>query len=186
MLHRLHGTSSQYQTHQIIISVPNLITVLGLVGVVMYGLLAVRAPENLTPLLTLAVLIILSDALDGLAADWLDQHSRLGKVIDPLRDRCFAAVLLLHILVLHPVWWFAVPILLIVLTELMLAWTFVQQKREEVHSLGKTKTVGQWLLLGSCVIFYEATTSTIVMTALCLSAVLSAVSLAAYWLTKPG
>ena len=185
-LKRLHGTSDQYATQRKILTIPNLITAVGLFGVVLYGYWAVRDPQAWYLFFVLGTLIILSDALDGLAADWCNQHSYLGKVLDPLRDRAFAAALLLHLWILHPIIWLIIPILLLVAVEMVQAFTFIRQRRQEVHAVGKTKTVSQWLTLSGCIAFYGSISDLVVIGVVCFVASLSAVTLAFYLCTKPG
>ncbi len=75
-----------------ILTLPNLITIVG-------GLCSIYGIRNADTIKGIAALIIgeLSDKLDGSLANALDQRSKLGIKLDPIRDKIVAAAALLKL-----------------------------------------------------------------------------------------
>ncbi len=132
-----------------IMTIPNMITFLGILLTIIYffqysfGIATIFIPF-------FVVFIVLTDAIDGYMADLLDQHSSLGRVLDPVRDRLFTAVLLgnLWILIGNAV---LIPVCLLVLSEVLLALeaAVLYHRSGEmpvVHWIGKTRSALQWFL----------------------------------------
>jgi len=84
-----------------ILTVPNLLTACGLalIGAYICCFLS-KTGEMLIPIMV--ILIGASDLLDGMAARILDQYTRLGKVLDPLRDRLLSVAVLANIITREP------------------------------------------------------------------------------------
>ncbi len=81
-----------------ILTWPNLATLLGIVGVGFYVYqFTANVYMHLIPVTVF--LIVLSDMLDGLLARRLDQHTRFGKFIDPLRDSLFFVAIMFNIVI---------------------------------------------------------------------------------------
>lgn len=77
-------------------TIPNLITGLGILLTFWYGYQFMTA--TLISFIPLTVFAIgLSDFFDGLAARVFSQHSKVGKIIDPLRDRLLATMMLFNV-----------------------------------------------------------------------------------------
>lgn len=76
-----------------ILTLPNLVTIVG-------GLCSIYGIRNPDTIKGIAALIIgeLSDKLDGSLANALDQRSKLGIKLDPIRDKIVAAAALLKLL----------------------------------------------------------------------------------------
>ena len=123
-------------------TVPNIISMVRLAGVPVF-LWLVLGPEQ--DALALAVLMIagFTDYLDGWLARRLDQHSRLGEILDPVADRFYilAVVIGLYMRDIIP-WWVAIAL---PLRDLFL-WGLVPFLRTRgfsalpVHFLGKAAT----------------------------------------------
>ena len=90
-------------------TVPNLISVLRLVLVPVFALLALAEQDGWA----LGVLVVAgaSDWLDGRLARALDQQSRLGELLDPAADRLFILVTLLVLAGREVVPWWLVVVL---------------------------------------------------------------------------
>lgn len=124
----------------------NMITVAGIIVTVFYivqytyGILLVLIP-------VIQSLILSTDVVDGIVADRRNEHSKLGKVLDPFRDRffMFAAFVNLYVLFGDPV---VSSVLVLVLTEAVI-WTggaFVYLctgNIPSVHGVGKARAMVQ-------------------------------------------
>lgn len=138
-----------------ILTVPNVLSVLRLIGVpVFLWLLLVAHADGWA--LVLLVLSGVTDFLDGKLARLLDQSSRLGALLDPFVDRLYLVTTLVAFVVdgLIP-WWVAG---LLIGRDLALALTLPVYRRRyldppEVIYLGKAATFAlmgalPWLLAG--------------------------------------
>ena len=174
---RVRGTSDRYHAHKHIITIPNLVTGLGVLGVVAYGYLAIHSPEDVWILLPIVILILASDMLDGVLADKLNQHSRIGKVLDTLRDRAFTGVLLLHIVLLDPAWQLILLAALVVILEGAIVVAEVWRRKAERHLYSKLRTIGQWSLLLGTVFLHQWLAPWVMIGSLTLVVCLSGVAL---------
>ena len=163
-----------------IFTLPNLITAMGLVAVSIYGYYVVVDPTRLFVFMMLSVLIIISDALDGVVADKFDQHSHLGKIMDPLRDRAFTAVLLWHFFALNTSQLLKVLIWIIVFIELSILLVYYVRKLKEVRWLGKMRFIAQWVLLIFCLLFKQIMSETFFVSLLFIVVLMSLLALFAY------
>lgn len=125
-----------------VLTVPNALSVLRLLGVPLFLWLALGPKADGWALVVLAVSSI-TDWLDGKLARLLNQTSRLGQLLDPAADRLyiFATVLALSIRGILP-WWLAG---VLVGRDLLLATTLPVLKRHgygplPVHFFGKAAT----------------------------------------------
>lgn len=149
---RLRGTFHRYDVQQQRCTIPNLITGFGIASVFYYaGILLGILPGTPTWLPFLALGIIFSDVLDGIAADTWDQHTHLGQLLDPIRDRLFTAVLLYHLYILQPDWWMLNGILLIVIIEAVLLLDLYTHQQRQARSIDKLRAGGQWTILLSVI-----------------------------------
>lgn len=98
LLNRLREREEEPVHSNKIFTVPNIITTVGLLGVGAYLWLLAEGTLWALPLIHLAVL--LTDLLDGIAADLLKQHSKLGRALDPTRDRLHAGAVVLTIVII--------------------------------------------------------------------------------------
>lgn len=142
-----HNVSDRYAT------IPNAITSLGLAGIVAYAsLLLSNSALWLLPIVH--VEIFLSDALDGMAADWLDQHTRLGKALDPLRDRLHG-ILVLGTVTIYDGSAIAF-VIMAVAAELCIGALAYAKHIREVHMVGKLRALVYWIagLTALCELFW--------------------------------
>lgn len=157
VMQRLHGTSTKYVTHRKILTIPNVLTGSGIIVTILYVAAFTVSTTHTAQtwwLPLLAVYVMASDVLDGILADALNQHSVIGKVIDPLRDRLLAGALLLHIAVLNPSIWLVLLIIGTIVIEIRLAWIIALSAKPEVHAVGKLRAGAQWAAL-ICIIVLQ-------------------------------
>lgn len=137
--------------YESILTIPNIITFLGIVSIVFYsyGFLT-----NSRWLLGITLFLAgLRDLLDGVAARRLKQRTRIGEAIDPLRDRLLLLAVLLNIIYLNfnkfgfILFWGGV----IGGFELLTAFynlTLVCPEKRKVLLIGKLRQAGHLLLAG--------------------------------------
>ncbi len=92
-------------------NVPNMLSLLRLAGVPVFLWLLLGPKEDGW---ALAVLMFgaLTDWLDGKLARWLNQMSRLGRLLDPAADRLYILATLVAFLLREIIpWWVVVPLL---------------------------------------------------------------------------
>lgn len=119
-----------------VVTAANLMTFVGIVATVAYIFLFVT--NSFTGLiLPLVILVALTDLFDGLLASWNDEHTMLGSILDPVRDRLITIALLVNMLFFSDIG-LVLLILLIVCAELGLAVTHISKVRE-VHLIGKIR-----------------------------------------------
>lgn len=177
---RVRGTSDRYHAHPHTITIPNLVTGLGILGAAAYGYLVIHSPEDVCILLPIVALILASDMLDGVLADKLNQHSRIGKVLDTLRDRAFTGVLLLHIVLLNPSWLLILLTAIVVTLEGAIVVVEVWRRKAERHLYSKLRTIGQWSLLLGTVFLHQWLAPWMIASFLALVVCLSGVALVNY------
>ena len=125
-----------------LLTVPNLLSVLRLLGVPLFLWLLLGPHADVAALVVLA-LSGLSDWADGVLARRLHQASRLGELLDPLADRLYILATLVGLTLRDIIpWWLAA---LIVLRDLVLLATVPALRRRgywslPVHYLGKAGT----------------------------------------------
>jgi len=123
-------------------TVPNLLSVLRLLGVPLFLWLLLGPHADVAALVVLA-LSGLSDWADGVLARRLNQASRLGELLDPLADRLYILATLIGLTLRNIIpWWLAG---LIVLRDVILLATVPALRRRgywslPVHYLGKAGT----------------------------------------------
>jgi phosphatidylglycerophosphate synthase len=140
---RLYGTQGEVVTRALY-TVPNVITASGIIAIGVYIYACFMRDVYL--LIGMQVLIIASDVLDGYLADVLHQHSRIGKLLDPARDR-------LHMLACVGTVWWVTPqtlYLLVMLCGIELAigtigmYALAVKKSFNVHAVGKLRSAMHW------------------------------------------
>ena len=125
-----------------IITVPNLLSVLRLLGVPLFLWLLLGPQADLAALIVLAI-SALTDWADGVLARRLNQTSRLGTLLDPAVDRLYILATLIGLSVRNIIpWWLAG---VIVGRDLLLTPTVPLLRRRglpplPVHYLGKAAT----------------------------------------------
>ncbi|MEP6600175.1 MAG: CDP-alcohol phosphatidyltransferase family protein [Actinomycetota bacterium] len=125
-----------------VLTVPNLLSVLRLLGVPLFLWLLLGPHADLAALIVLAV-SGLSDWADGVLARKLHQTSRIGALLDPAADRLYILATLVGLTLREIIpWWLAA---LIVGRDALLAVALVPLKRHgygppQVHYLGKAAT----------------------------------------------
>ncbi|RJQ81518.1 CDP-alcohol phosphatidyltransferase family protein [Pseudonocardiaceae bacterium YIM PH 21723] len=124
------------------LTVPNVLSVLRLLGVPLFLWLLLGPKEDLLAFVVLA-LSGLTDWLDGKLARWLDQTSRLGAMLDPIADRLYIVATLVAFLIRDVVPWWVAAVLLA--RDLVLALTLPVLRRRgfdppPVSYLGKAAT----------------------------------------------
>lgn len=96
LLKRFKGHDASYILSDRWDTVPNIITYIGILLIPAYVVCFVtRSHTFFIPIISAA--IVVTDILDGWIADYLDQHSRIGKCIDPLRDRLYLGAVFLNL-----------------------------------------------------------------------------------------
>lgn len=138
-----------------LLTVPNVLSVLRLIGVPLFlWLLLVEHADGWA--FTLLILSGFTDFLDGKLARLLDQSSRLGALLDPFVDRLYLVTTLIAFVVRGLVpWWVAA---LLIGRDVVLTLTLTVYRRRdldppEVIYLGKAATFAlmsalPWLLAG--------------------------------------
>lgn len=134
-----HGFSlnkSEVVVYKRVLTRANFCTAVGLMATAFYTL--VFLTETMVWLiLPFFILVVLSDLLDGLCASWYDEHTYVGSIIDPLRDRLFTFAVLGNV-------WFVSPnevvnlLIGVVVFELGNAFLTLLTKKE-VHLIGKIR-----------------------------------------------
>jgi cardiolipin synthase len=125
-----------------ILTVPNLLSFLRLLGVPLFLYLLLVVQSDAWALMVLAVSAI-TDWADGKLARLLNQYSRLGELLDPAADRLYILAALVGFVIRGYIpWWVAA---LIVGRDVVLAATLPLLKRYgytalPVHYLGKAAT----------------------------------------------
>jgi cardiolipin synthase (CMP-forming) len=123
-------------------TIPNLLSVLRLLGVPLFLWLLLGPHADVAALAVLALSGI-SDWADGVLARRLNQASRLGELLDPLADRLYILATLIGLTLRDIIpWWLAA---LIVLRDVVLLATVPALRRRgywslPVHYLGKAGT----------------------------------------------
>jgi phosphatidylglycerophosphate synthase len=132
---------------------PNAITSLGLVGCGLYAVLLL-AGNTLWLLPLLHVEIFMSDALDGFVADLLDQHSRLGKTLDPIRDRLHGFLVLMTLSLYDST--AMIIAAAAIAAELSIGALAFAKHLREVHVVGKLRATVYWIagLVGLAELFW--------------------------------
>jgi cardiolipin synthase (CMP-forming) len=91
-----------------VVTVPNVLSVVRLLGVPLFLWLLLGPHADLLALVVLAASGV-TDWLDGKLARWLDQTSRLGALLDPAADRLYIVATLVAFVLRQIVpWWLAV------------------------------------------------------------------------------
>jgi CDP-diacylglycerol--glycerol-3-phosphate 3-phosphatidyltransferase len=125
-----------------VLTVPNLLSLLRLLGVPIFLWLLLGPHEDLAALGVLAFAGV-SDYLDGKLARWLGQTSRLGVLLDPAADRLYILATLVAFVLRDIIpWWLAA---MIIGRDLVLGLCLPVLRRHgygppPVHYLGKAAT----------------------------------------------
>ena len=147
-LKRLGGAGGERQHNGRWDTIPNRITLAGFAAIGFYCYLFLTG-SWIWAIPLLHVVILLSDLLDGLAADWLNQHSKLGRYLDPLRDRVHAIALYTNfVLMAADDMWFVLAAFAVAITAEV--WVSVLAHRrliDDVLSVGKARA-GIYYLFG--------------------------------------
>jgi cardiolipin synthase len=94
------------------LNVPNLISILRLLGVPVF-LWLLLGPKEDGWALALLIFSAFTDWLDGKLARWLNQMSPLGRLLDPAADRLYILATLVAFLLRDIIpWWVVVPLVL--------------------------------------------------------------------------
>ena len=139
-MRRLKGTASEYRRQDRWDTIPNVITGAGMIGVVCYVYLFLTGGATWL-ILTVCVGVVLSDALDGVAADEFGQHSSLGALLDPLRDRMFAVAMFANFAHVSADKAVLVALWVAVVAEAWIVLLFLRGLFGEVHMFGKIRTL---------------------------------------------
>lgn len=171
-----------------IFTLPNLVTMLGLIGIAFY--VFQFATETLTLLIPVTVFFVgLSDLLDGLLARKLNQHSRLGKFIDTLRDKLLGLACLINVIYVKGLGIdLILPLLIIISAEIIifLPDLFSFNKNggtSHVHAVGKARQA-IYLLATGIFLFQEYWLKKEVISVGYLLWIMAAASLSALYIYK--
>ncbi len=149
----------QRTVHEAWVTVPNMITFGGLL---LTGLYVIQYMLGVATYLipVTVVLVGVSDLLDGFLARRLDQHTTLGKWMDPVRDKALTFALLGN--VIHDVVLTSRDPLLIALISIVVvaesivfglgAWRRLHGMEIRVHVLGKARQALNLLAIGGIII----------------------------------
>lgn len=155
---RLPSTyATQQEPSDAVVTLPNLLTVLRLVGVPVFLVAAVVQHDHA---LALGVLVLggITDLLDGWLARRLNQRSRLGEVLDPIADRVYVLAVVLGMAAAGVIpWWLAVllPLRDVLLLGLVPSLRSRGLSRLPVHFVGKAATFN--LLIAFPLLFFANT-----------------------------
>lgn len=92
------------------LTVPNALSLLRLAGIPLYAWLIV-GERAYVPAFAVLAIAGATDWLDGYLARRLDQHSRLGELLDPLADRLYIATTVICLAVIGVIPWWLVIVL---------------------------------------------------------------------------
>lgn len=139
-LRRLMGTTGEYLLHERWATIPNAVTTTGIIGVMFYTWLFLTNSAAWTiPLVHLGILA--TDWLDGILADKLNQHSRLGKFLDPLRDRMHAAALFGNFIFVSTESAIVIALTVAVAAEVWIGLLALRGYVRNAHTIGKLRAV---------------------------------------------
>jgi cardiolipin synthase len=134
--------NSDEDAAQRVVTVPNALSVLRLLGVPLFLWLLLGPHADVAALIVLAVSGF-TDWADGVLARMLNQTSKLGALLDPAADRLYIVATLVGLTLRHIIpWWLAA---IIVGRDLLLSLTLPVLRRHgygppPVHYLGKAAT----------------------------------------------
>ncbi|HEY3632549.1 MAG TPA: CDP-alcohol phosphatidyltransferase family protein [Jatrophihabitantaceae bacterium] len=134
--------NSDENAAQRVVTVPNALSVLRLLGVPLFLWLLLGPHADIAALIVLAVSGF-TDWADGVLARMLNQTSKLGALLDPAADRLYILATLVGLTLRHIIpWWLAA---IIVGRDLLLSFTLPVLRRHgygppPVHYLGKAAT----------------------------------------------
>lgn len=131
----------QEKKRDTIVSVPNIITSVGMVTVGFYAL---------TFNFFFLFLAGLSDILDGFFARLLNQKTFLGSILDPVRDRALMLVMLYHLWLISGAWR-VVLIVILIETTIFIFWLVDVYQLKEIslgHIFGKVRQGGHLVFGG--------------------------------------
>jgi len=134
--------NSDENAAQRVVTVPNALSVLRLLGVPLFLWLLLGPHADIAALIVLAVSGF-TDWADGVLARMLNQTSKLGALLDPAADRLYILATLVGLTLRHIIpWWLAA---VIIGRDLLLSLTLPVLRRHgygppPVHYLGKAAT----------------------------------------------
>ncbi|WP_426998760.1 CDP-alcohol phosphatidyltransferase family protein [Pseudarthrobacter sp. N5] len=134
--------------HDLIVTVPNLITVLRFMGVPLFVWLVLAQKEYGFAVLVLAIMGG-TDWVDGYVARRFNQTSKLGRVMDPIADRLALLAVAVTLVIAGVVQWWYLAALVVPDTILLVMTLFYFRSHPDlpVSRIGKTRT--GLLLLGT-------------------------------------
>ena len=138
--------------------IPDILTITRVVMIPFFMLSFILGMKSVGIFLYIAACI--TDMLDGYLARLWNVTSDFGAFLDPVVDKLMVCTALVLLVCQIPVWWFACPVVAIVLREISVSalreWMAERKQRNsvQVSPLGKVKTATQMvataLLLVSC------------------------------------
>ena len=136
------------EIQSIFLTVPNGITCAGIAGIVFY-MFQFTAGSYLELIPVIVFLIGLSDALDGFFARLLNQHTYVGKFLDPLRDKLLVFAVFTNLIYLNSGnLSLLVPLCLAVICEVIIIFQnlvyFLRKTSIRVHWTGKVRFFLTW------------------------------------------
>ena len=125
----------------IYITVPNLISVLRILSILVIAVLVAR--HQMVEALVVLAISAVSDGIDGIVARMFDQVSKIGQILDPIADRLliFCSILALGVAGIIP-WWM---LIIVGLRDLLMALLVLLLAQHDygplpVHFVGKAGT----------------------------------------------
>lgn len=127
--------------HDLVFTVPNLLTVVRFLGVPLFIWLVLAEQEYGTAALVLAVMAS-TDWVDGYIARRFNQMSKLGRVMDPIADRLSLIAVAVTLVIAGVVqWWYLAALLVPDLVLLVLSLSYFHSHPDlPVSRIGKIRT----------------------------------------------
>lgn len=131
----------------------NLMTGLGFLGVIFYAWAYLNQKNDLV--LPLFIFTSLTDFFDGQLARRLNQVTKIGTIIDPIRDRFFILATVLNVIIIYRLDVIAIELGLIIFFELAIGAINIKRGLPQpVHFLGKVRGAVSYILMGLILLFY--------------------------------
>lgn len=161
--HGIASTLENVHVYDALYTEANVITFLGVIGLVAMVLMIVTDIHTATlPFLFLST-AVLSDFLDGKACKRHDCHSTIGTLLDPLRDRLAIIVMVTSIVKTVGLGIWLIPAMFILVFELGVAHIATQAHEQGLvlnsHGPGEKRQVVHLIASWTLLIFFYLTTS---------------------------
>lgn len=146
------NNSSNIKSSGQIWNIPNILTVARVLALPPFMISFALNLKLLT--VSIYTLSCLTDLVDGYIARKYNMHTSFGAFLDPVADKLLVATAMALLVSAFPMWWFAIPVALILCREISISalreWMAERGARStvKVGSLGKLKTALQMISIG--------------------------------------